>query len=155
MKIFPLRFCRGYIPLSYIVLRMHTTTFGRYFQEVAMGRETRLEVVPARKRGLCRLQTRSHSASLAAVLSSHPRSCSLWLATTAAARLRAKDRRLLKVCNRHSPASWPSLLFVVVSLRLEISYGNLVSLDLLPKFHPSELQFRLHNFCRHIIPALL
>lgn len=61
-----------------------------------MGRETRLKVVLVRKRGLCRLQTRSHSASLAAVLSVQP------------------------------PLPDHRYFFVGVSLRVEILYGNLI-----------------------------
>ena len=165
----------------------------KIFPGIGYGTRNSSEVMPARKRGQCRLQTRFHSASLAAVLSSHPRSCSLWLATTAAARLRAKDRRLLKVCNWHCPR-FLSIARFLWEFRCGWKYRKvrqhqllskkrtilkrqtenrlppfisechtqhpfrskeIVSLDLPPKFHPSELQFRLHNFCRHIIPALL
>ena len=81
-----------------------------------MGRETRLKVVLVRKRGLCRLQTRSHSASLAAVLSVRPRSGGYWQATTATARPGAKDRRLLKVCIRRG-IPLPNLLEVFEEFR--------------------------------------
>ena len=57
-----------------------------------------------RKEGDRYSKTRFRSASLAAVLSFHPRITRCWLATTGSARLQAKDRRLLKVFEYRSPS---------------------------------------------------
>ena len=74
-----------------------------------------METVGDCEEGLSGLQTRSHSASLAAVLRVQGRIDFYRQTAAVTAPLRSKNRRLLKVCNPDSPSSQSAVGYERVS----------------------------------------
>lgn len=121
----------------------------KIFPGIDYGTRNSSEVMPARKRVLCRIIFENSGKVAVVVVFDFCRN-------TADGKIRqhqllSKKRIILKRQTENRLPPFISECHTQHPFRSK----KIVSLDLPPKFHPSELQFRLHNFCRHIIPALL